>query len=80
MKIKAKDLKLADHINLGFSVWGSAIVQKVTENNVRLYRPYGVNSDFSVCGDTVICYVGIEEFEIWRDDREYEVERRVELR
>jgi hypothetical protein len=68
IQILARDLRLADTINLSSSQgpWTTSIVKKVTDTEVTLFRPYGTTADFSYTGG-VICYVGIEEFSIPRD-------------
>lgn len=80
--IKARDLQLGDEINCnphGSGGWNTAIVKKVTDDTVRLFRPYGHHADFSYTGG-VICYIGIEEFEVPKNDMEYYVYRRVVLK
>lgn len=81
MKIKAKDLRLADVVDDSPFIGGfhTAIVSKIKEETVRLFRPYGVTADFSYSGG-VICYVGIEEYEIPRDNSEIEVFLRKDLK
>lgn len=46
--------------------WSSCIVKQVTDEEVTLFRPYGVTADFSYTGG-VICYVGVEEYKVMRD-------------
>jgi hypothetical protein len=78
--IPANELKLADTVILdGLAPWRSAIVKKITESEVHLFRPYGTTADFSYTGG-VICYVGIEEFSIPRDARPVEVVARKDLK
>lgn len=74
-------LRLADTVILdGCAPWSAAIVSKITDTEVKLFRPYGTTADFSYIGG-VMCYVGIEEFSIPRQSRrEVEVVARKELR
>jgi hypothetical protein len=80
MKVKAKDLKLADVVRLDeISTFNCAVVKKIDGGFITLWRPYGHISDFSgVWG--VICYVGIEEWSISASDKEYEVVERKDLK
>lgn len=81
MKVKAKDLKLADTIiSLGTGAcWNNALVKQITDNDIMLFRPHGTTADFSYTGG-VICYIGIEEFTIPKNDCEYEVLERKNLK
>ncbi len=47
--------------------WGTMIVKRLTDDSVTLWRPYGTTADFS-CGESVICYMGLEEFTMDRAD------------
>lgn len=79
-KVAAKDLRLADEVRLdGMSAWNTAIVEKVTDEFVTFFRPYGVSADFSYTGG-VLCYTGVEHFSVWRNDQKYDVVRRKELK
>lgn len=62
VQVTIKELKLGDIIALDFGggPWNHAIVKKITETDVILFRPYGTSADFSYTGG-VICYVGMEE-------------------
>jgi len=77
--VKASELKLADTIQVECSAWNFAIVKQVTEQDVVLFRPYGVTEDFSYSGGA-ICYVGIEEYSIPRNDRLVRLLERRELK
>jgi hypothetical protein len=80
ISLKARDLKLADTIDLGFSPWGTAIVKKITTRAVELFRPYGTTADFS-CTGGVICYTGIEDINVSLESvREFCVIERKELK
>ena len=77
---KARDLRLADTIDLRFAPWGTAIVRKIDAESVHIFRPYGATADFS-CTSGVICYTGIEDIRVPLDsDREYLVVERKELK
>lgn len=81
-KIKAKDLKLADVIKCirsEDSPFSTAIVTKVDDKQVTLFRPYGTCEDFS-CTSGVICYTGVETYSIWKDETEYLVYERKDLK
>jgi len=73
-KLTAKELKLADTVRLTcVGGYNTATVKNVTAEHVTLFRPYVETADFSYTGG-VICYIGIEEFSIPRNDSfEYEV-------
>jgi hypothetical protein len=79
--VKARDLRLADTINLDNVIpWGYAIVKQIKDGEVTLFRPYGTTADFSYTGG-VIPYVGIDEFKVsLNSDREYIVVERKELK
>jgi hypothetical protein len=82
-RVKRSELQLADVIDpfpdYGFDAWQAAIVKQITETEIRLFRPYGATADFSYTGG-VICYVGIEEYALPRDDSAVLLIRRRELR
>ena len=81
--ILAKDMQLADVVQMvgGFNEgWGASIVKQVTDQDVTIFRPYGHHANFSYTGG-VICYVGIDEYNLRRDSSvEYELLRRTELK
>ena len=78
--VKPCDLRLADVVDLGFVPWGSAIVKQIKDGVVTLFRPYGTTADFS-CTSGVICYTGLEEIRVARDDsRPFQVIERKELK
>jgi hypothetical protein len=82
LQVSANELRLADTIlatSGGRMPWDTCIVSKVTDTEVKLFRPYGTTADFSSSGG-VICYIGIEEFTIPRDTREVTLLNRKELR
>lgn len=57
----AKELQLADVVQLHDGPWGTAIVKQIKDNEVTFFRPYGHANEFSYTGG-VICYIGIEVF------------------
>lgn len=61
--IKARQMKLGDVVRTGTDAFADAIVKKITDKHVTLFRPYGHASDFSYTGG-VICYTGTEEWDI----------------
>src|ERR1035437_9172033 len=79
--VKARDLRLADTINLDNVIpWGYAIVKQIKDGEVTLFRPYGTTADFSYTGG-VIPYTGIEDIKVSRDsDRAFIVDERKELK
>lgn len=82
MKVAARDLKLADVVVMpSMGVWNNAIVKQIKdrENEVVFFRPYGTTADFSYTGG-VVCYVGMEEFSIPRNDDLFDVVMRKDLR
>ena len=79
LKVKANELRLADTIRIPSAgiKWNCAIVRQIKETSIELFRPYGTTADFSYTGG-VICYIGIECYEIPRDNCEFVViERKV---
>jgi len=80
--IPASQLRLADIVLLklqdGISPYSFATVKQVKDGWVTLFRPYTHTDDFSYTGG-VICYVGVETFEIPADDSPYELCERKEL-
>jgi len=49
------------------NTWSTTIVKSIRDGSAKLFRPYGTTSDF-ICGDSVICYIGIEEYDVPLDD------------
>jgi len=78
-KVKACDLKLADVIQTGAWEYCTATVHRVTDGYVHLIRPYIHTADFS-CTSGVITYIGFEQYSIHRNDNEYYVHSRKELK
>ena len=80
LHLKAAELQLGDVLKLGNQTWDCAIVKKIEEHTVAIFRPYGTTADFSYTGG-VICYVGIEEFRVSLESgATYHVVERKELR
>lgn len=80
MKIKARDLKLADIVQVcDDEAFSTAVVKQIKDGIIHLFRPYAHTSDFYWTGG-VLCYVGIEEFQICSSDIEMEVYERKELK
>jgi hypothetical protein len=79
--IKAKDLQLADIIrpkDLNYKFM-DCTVKQIKEDIITLFRPYVATADFSYTGG-VLCYIGIDEYNIYRDEREYFLVERKNLR
>ena len=72
----SRELRLGDYVEASSrSGFGSQLVIAVTENFVRFFRPYVHNADFSMIGtiekekgESVIPFIGIEEYNIYKDD------------
>ena len=78
-KLKVAELKLRDVVALRVdgAPFNSSVVTQITEDVVKLFRPYATTSDFSYTGG-VIPYVGIEQWEIWKDSQtEFELLERM---
>ncbi len=96
MKVKMSELQLGDIVLLApCSGYRTATVCGRGKNYVEFYRPYVAHADFSMAGkhysdydrepdktsQSVICYIGLEQFEAYMRDEEYEVlERGEELK
>jgi hypothetical protein len=76
---KAYDLQVGDIVGLSEDAFSTAIVKQVRDGVVTLWRPYGTTADFLYSGGA-ICYVGIEEFRVCADDREFVLFRHTNLR
>ncbi len=75
MKTAAKDLKVGDVIEAFPGAFGTAVVSHVGETQARLFRPYATTAGFIHSDNRTICYTGIEEWLIPRNDFAYEVYR-----
>ena len=74
MKVKARDLKLGDVVDLEGGGYMVATVVKTGEGRVRVVRPFVHTGSFSYTGG-VLWYIGVEEVDLWSGpgtDREYE--------
>lgn len=66
--IKVNELCLGDVVDtMEGNPYSCATVCQVTENEVEFFRPYTHHADFSYTGG-VICYVGINQFKVPRND------------
>jgi len=81
MKVKIKDLKLADTVRMYPDMkFCDSVVKQIEYERVILFRPYATTADFSYTGG-VIPFIGIEEVVLYRsDDMEVEVLERKDLR
>lgn len=80
-KVKARDLQVGDTVNAGTSgPFSVAIVQRMRDGKVQFYRPYATCYDVQYSGPSVICYTGVEQWEVNTDDFEYLVYSREYLR
>lgn len=79
--IKASDLKLGDVIRTVPSeeAYLHGTVKQIKEDTVVIFRPYVQTADFSYTGG-VICYIGIEIYEIWKGLDVYLIKEGGELR
>ena len=70
-KTLARDLKLADIVQLSDGPFMTATVFKIETDMVHLKRPYIQPADFSHGGEgykSVIVYIGTEDIAVHRDD------------
>jgi hypothetical protein len=79
IEVAAEDLQLADVVMVHRSAFGTAVVTKVEEREVELFRPYATTADFSYTGG-VIPYIGIETYKLPRNNTVYTVVARKTLR
>jgi hypothetical protein len=68
--IPANALQLGDTIKAFDDVFGWAIVIRVSDNDVTLFRPYATTADFSYTGG-VIAYIGLEQYSVPRNKAEF---------
>ena len=54
------DLRVGDVVKWFDGPFGTAIVEQVTADEVKLFRPYGTTSGFTYSGNKTICYHGSE--------------------
>lgn len=75
------NLRLADVVLLErLNAYHTATVKQIRDGKITLFRPYVQTADFSM-GEQVICYIGIEEWEITPCENElFTVVERKELR
>jgi hypothetical protein len=59
--VKGTALNLGDRVRLSCVTFCDAVVIHVDAETVTLFRPYATTASFS-CGNTVIPYIGIEQF------------------
>jgi hypothetical protein len=67
--VKTRELQPADTVVQepnGGNPWGACIVTQVTDEVVKLFRPYGHTADFSYTGG-VIPFIGVEQYEVELD-------------
>lgn len=79
-KMRVCDLHVGDVIKQFYGPFGAAIVEHVSETEVKLFRPYGTTAGFVYSDNHTICYTGIEhtsfpigsvtEFEIYCREHE----------
>lgn len=66
-KVKASELHLGDIVKASDVAYGVSTVKNISQDAsgvvVTLFRPYVVTADFSYTGG-VICYIGVEEYNI----------------
>ena len=78
-----RNVKLGDIIELAPPItYGYCTVKEIRSDRVTLFRPYTHAADFSCGGKdytSVICYVGVEEFDMDIDDIVVLVEKGREL-
>ena len=72
-KVKPKELKMRDKVRLGDFPYADATVVQITDNEVKLFRPYVKVEDFDYTGG-VLHSVGFEYVKFWKED-----EREVDL-
>lgn len=69
--VTPRELQLADRVQLDFmrnSPFNHAVVKKITDDSVILFRPYAHTGDFS-CTAGVLCYTGVEEVRLWINEK-----------
>jgi hypothetical protein len=69
-ELPVSDLKVGDVVKWFDGAFGTAIVKQVTNEYVKLFRPYSTTSGFSYSNNQTICYTGFEEGTYLRDSKE----------
>ena len=78
--VKARDLQLADTVQTNdVSLFSFAVVTKIENREIHLFRPYATTADFSYTGG-VIPYIGIETYSIPANDLTVTLWSRKELK
>ena len=80
IKVKMQELKAGDVIQLFEGAYGTATVKQVKDGMVSVFRPYTHTADFSYSGNRVICYVGIEIYNLVAGEHVYELFNMVDLK
>ncbi|MFA5355725.1 MAG: hypothetical protein WC302_03305 [Candidatus Paceibacterota bacterium] len=87
--VPATELKPGDTVRIPFmgdGAFATALVKRIEVDNVykrtfiHLYRPYAAHTHALYCGNSVICMVGIEEFQVEASSELYHVYQREELK
>lgn len=79
-KLKPADMKLADDVQLFEGAYGTAVVTKIADGIVHLFRPYMATADFSYTSG-VVPYIGHELIQLYVDgSHAYLVIQRKELK
>ena len=66
--VKQSELRVGDIVRSFDGSYSDATVKQVEGDVIHLFRPYVHTSDFIGSGG-LICYVGVENFTIFRSDR-----------
>lgn len=63
-KVKPSEMQVGDVVNSADTPWSTAIVQQIHDGQVHLYRPYAGNHGCIYSNNSIICYMGVEEYSI----------------
>lgn len=64
--VTVSELRLRDVVRSTKNPFGTAVVNRICDDYVQLWRPYAVTEDFEMSGGQVIAYIGVEEFRVER--------------
>lgn len=68
--LSVSELRVGDVLKWYDGAFGTAVVKQVTNEYVKLFRPYGTTAGFAYGDNQTVCYTGVEEGTYLRDSKE----------